>query len=206
MSLREREGPSREPQTRDAASGRRAAMAASPVRRSSGTSSSSSEPLRHCKYSRRCSSRRATRLCPVFSLSTFAVAFIARPIGGVVFGHFGDRFSRKSTLVVTLLMMGGGRLLAIGLYSPTYDTASARWPGAPGRVAADPGVLARRRELQRCRPDGVEHSAPTAGGCSGSLVNAGAPAGLVLANLAYLSLSDCPTRPSRAGAGGCRSG
>jgi metabolite-proton symporter len=42
----------------------------------------------------------------VASFSTFAVAFFARPVGGVVFGHFGDRLGRKRTLTVTLLMMG----------------------------------------------------------------------------------------------------
>src|SRR5699024_4963698 len=41
------------------------------------------------------------------SLSTFAVAFVARPLGGLIFGHFGDKLSRKSMLVLSLLMMGG---------------------------------------------------------------------------------------------------
>ena len=39
--------------------------------------------------------------------ATFAVAFIARPIGALAFGHFGDRIGRKSTLVASLLLMGG---------------------------------------------------------------------------------------------------
>src|SRR5690625_3131797 len=39
------------------------------------------------------------------SLSTFAVAFVARPLGGLIFGHFGDKLSRKSMLVLSLLMM-----------------------------------------------------------------------------------------------------
>ena len=41
------------------------------------------------------------------SLATFAVAFFARPIGSAFFGHFGDRIGRKSTLVASLLLMGG---------------------------------------------------------------------------------------------------
>src|SRR2546423_13896692 len=40
------------------------------------------------------------------SLATFAIGFIARPIGGLVFGHFGDKIGRKKLLVVSLLMMG----------------------------------------------------------------------------------------------------
>src|SRR4030095_5451355 len=40
------------------------------------------------------------------SFATFGVGFFARPVGGVVFGHFGDRVGRKSMLVITLLLMG----------------------------------------------------------------------------------------------------
>lgn len=55
--------------------------------------------------------------------ASFAVAFIARPIGALVFGHYGDRIGRKSTLVASLLMMGGSTLAIAFL--PTY--ASAGW-------------------------------------------------------------------------------
>src|ERR1700739_2962313 len=52
------------------------------------------------------------------SFATFGVGFFARPIGGVVFGHFGDRNGRKSMLVVTLLLIGAATFL-IGLL-PTF--------------------------------------------------------------------------------------
>ena len=54
------------------------------------------------------------------SLATFAIAFVARPIGSVVFGHFGDRVGRKTTLVAALLTMGVSTVM-IGLL-PTYQT------------------------------------------------------------------------------------
>ncbi|MBW5422493.1 MFS transporter [Streptomyces sp. BG9H] len=57
---------------------------------------------------------------------TYAIGFAARPIGGVVFGHFGDKIGRKKLLVISLLMMGGATF-AMGLL-PTYDSIGI---GAP---------------------------------------------------------------------------
>lgn len=52
------------------------------------------------------------------AFSGFAIGFIARPLGGVIFGHLGDRYSRKMTLIITLTLMGASTFL-IGLL-PTY--------------------------------------------------------------------------------------
>jgi MHS family shikimate/dehydroshikimate transporter-like MFS transporter len=60
------------------------------------------------------------------SFATFGVAFFALPIGGVVFGHFGDRIGRKSMLVITLLLMGGATFL-IGLV-PTFEQIGSLAP------------------------------------------------------------------------------
>ena len=54
----------------------------------------------------------------ILSLLTFAAGFIARPIGGIIFGHYGDRVGRKKTLVIALILMGVSSTL-IGLL-PTY--------------------------------------------------------------------------------------
>jgi MHS family shikimate/dehydroshikimate transporter-like MFS transporter len=55
----------------------------------------------------------------IAAFSVYAVGYLVRPLGGIVFGHFGDRIGRRSMLVVTLLLMGFGTFL-VGLL-PTYD-------------------------------------------------------------------------------------
>lgn len=55
----------------------------------------------------------------ILAYATFAVGFITRPLGGVIFGHFGDKIGRKSMLVLTLMIMGSSTVL-IG-FIPTYE-------------------------------------------------------------------------------------
>lgn len=62
----------------------------------------------------------------LLSFATFGVAFVARPLGGVVFGHFGDRVGRKVALVTTLLTMGTATV-GIGLV-PSYDAIGVAAP------------------------------------------------------------------------------
>ena len=64
----------------------------------------------------------------IYSFSTFAVGFLARPIGGVLFGHFGDRMGRKAALVTALTLMGLATTI-IGLL-PTYSSAGVLAPFA----------------------------------------------------------------------------
>lgn len=56
----------------------------------------------------------------LLSFATFALGFIARPFGGLVFGHYGDKIGRKTMLYLTLLIMGSATAI-IGLL-PTYET------------------------------------------------------------------------------------
>src|SRR5438034_1968569 len=62
----------------------------------------------------------------IAAFSTFTVGFLARPLGGVIFGYMGDRIGRKSALVTTLLLMGVSTL-AIG-FLPTYEDIGVAAP------------------------------------------------------------------------------
>jgi metabolite-proton symporter len=121
----------------------------------------------------------------IASFSTFAVGFIARPLGGVIFGHYGDRVGRKKTLVVALLIMGFGTTL-IGLL-PTYESIGV-WA---------PLALVVLRFVQGLAIGGqwggamllVTESAPkNRRGYYGAFAQAGAPMGVILANLAFLAI------------------
>jgi metabolite-proton symporter len=121
----------------------------------------------------------------IASFSTFAVGFIARPLGGVIFGHYGDRVGRKKTLVVALMIMGFGTTL-IGLL-PTYESIGI-WA---------PLALVLLRFVQGLAIGGqwggamllVTESAPeNKRGYYGAFAQAGAPLGVILANLAFLAI------------------
>ncbi|NYZ14199.1 MHS family MFS transporter [Azospirillum sp. RWY-5-1] len=113
----------------------------------------------------------------LLAYTTFAVGFVARPVGGVIFGHFGDRIGRKTILVLTLLIMGLATFF-IGLL-PTYDSIGI-WA---------PILLLFLRVMQGIGIGGewggavlmaVEHSPKGRRGFYGSWPQIGVPAGLML--------------------------
>ena len=124
------------------------------------------------------------------SFSTFAVGFIARPIGGIIFGHYGDRIGRKKTLVVALVLMGLATTL-IGCL-PTYASIGA----------AAPLLLIVLRFAQGIAIGGqwggavliaTENAPRERRGFYGSFAQVGAPIGVILANLAFLLMSTTTT-------------
>ena len=120
------------------------------------------------------------------AFATFGIGFIARPLGGVVMGHFGDRVGRKAMLVWALLLMGVATM-GIGLL-PTYATIGA-WA---------PVLLVTLRFVQGFALGGewsgavlmsVEHAPDGRRGAFGSIVAFGLPAGIILSNLVFLVAS-----------------
>nr|AIU93568.1 hypothetical protein LRS1606.134 [Rhodococcus sp. NS1] len=125
----------------------------------------------------------------LLALSTFAVAFVARPIGGVIFGHLGDRIGRKSTLIITLSLMGGATV-AIGLL-PTYAVAGVWAPVLLVTVRLIQG-LSLGGEFAGSILMGVEYGGAKRRGLFGGIVNSGLAWGLLLANLVFLAVSMLP--------------
>jgi len=123
------------------------------------------------------------------ALGSFAIGFFARPLGGVIFGHFGDRIGRKTMLVTTLMMMGVATFL-IGIL-PTYESIG---------VAA-PIILILLRIVQGFGVGGewggavlmaVEHGHEGKRGFYGSCVQMGVPVGLLLATGTFAFFSRLP--------------
>jgi MHS family shikimate/dehydroshikimate transporter-like MFS transporter len=125
----------------------------------------------------------------IAAFGSFAFGYLSRPIGAVVFGHYGDKIGRKAMLILTLLIMGIATFL-IGLL-PTYDTIGV-WA---------PILLLVLRFFQGIGLGGewggavllaVEHSPRNKRGFYGSLIQIGAPAGLLLGTGAFLIVSNLP--------------
>jgi MFS transporter, MHS family, shikimate and dehydroshikimate transport protein len=120
------------------------------------------------------------------AFGTYAVGFFARPFGGIIIGHYGDKIGRKSMLVLTLVVMGVATFL-IGLL-PTYEQIGP-W-AAVGlillRVAQGFGVGG---EWGGAVLMAVEHAPPGTRGYYGSWPQIGVPAGLVLSTAVFAMFS-----------------
>ncbi|MGE4800392.1 MFS transporter [Yersinia hibernica] len=120
------------------------------------------------------------------SLATFAIAFIARPIGSALFGHFGDRVGRKVTLVASLLTMGISTVL-IGLL-PGYATIGIFAPLLLALARFGQG-LGLGGEWGGAALLATENAPPKKRALYGSFPQLGAPIGFFFANAMFLALS-----------------
>lgn len=125
----------------------------------------------------------------IAAFATLAVGYLARPLGGLIFGHFGDRVGRKTMLVLAMLLMGGASF-CIGLL-PTQATI--------GQAA--PLLLILLRIIQGIAVGGewggaalmaMEHSSRERRGFSASFANMGGPAGAALATIVFSLCSLMP--------------
>ncbi|MFJ4202927.1 MFS transporter [Streptomyces sviceus] len=125
----------------------------------------------------------------IAAFGTFAAGYVARPIGGIVFGHFGDRLGRKNMLLLTMGLMGGASFL-IGLL-PTYDTVGV-WA---------PVLLITLRVVQGIAIGGewggatlmvVEHAGEKRRGLWSSFTQMGAPLGSLISAAVVALVSTLP--------------
>ncbi len=123
------------------------------------------------------------------SLGTFAVGFLARPIGGAIFGHYGDRLGRKSMLMMTLMLMALATA-AIGLL-PTYAHIGIAAPILLVLLRVAQG-LALGGEWGGASLMVLEHAPSARRGLYGSLVQVGFPIGLVTATAVFSWVSTWP--------------
>jgi len=125
----------------------------------------------------------------ILVFGSFSVGIISRPLGGLLFGHFGDRIGRKYTLVITMLLMGISSA-AIGLL-----------PGYAQIGIAAPALLITFRILQGIAIGGesvggvlmtIENVGPEKRGFYGSIIQAAGPVGSISASIALLLVSYLP--------------
>ncbi|WP_431909352.1 MFS transporter [Amycolatopsis thermoflava] len=117
------------------------------------------------------------------AFATLGVGFVARPIGGIIGGHLGDKIGRKPVLVASLIVMGLATF-AIGLL-PTYETAGVLAPALLVTVRIIQGV-AYGAEWGGAILMTYEHAPWRRKGAFTGIVQAGFPIGLLLANLVFL--------------------
>ena len=122
----------------------------------------------------------------IAALSTLALTFIARPLGAVLFGHFGDRFGRKNTFVMSLLVMGISTIV-IGLL-PTYDSIGI-WATILLCLCRIGQGIGLGGEWGGAALVAIENAPEGKRGWYGTFPQLGAPLGLLLANGVFLLIT-----------------
>lgn len=120
------------------------------------------------------------------AFATFAVGFIARPLGGIIFGHFGDKFGRKNTVITTLLLMGLATV-GVGLL-PTYEQIGFMAPVLLVILRIIQGV-AMGGEWGGAVLIATEFAPPGKKILYGAFAQQGSPVGNLLATVAFLCLT-----------------
>ncbi|MFV3127058.1 MFS transporter [Niveispirillum sp. KHB5.9] len=126
-------------------------------------------------------------MAQIAAFSTFAVGFIVRPLGGILFGHLGDVLGRKRALSIALLIMGIATT-CIGLL-PNYEQAGVLAPLALVLLRFAQG-LAVGGQWGGAALMAIESAPANKRGYYGSFVQIGVPVGLVLANTVFLLVSE----------------
>ncbi|KXX55396.1 MFS transporter [Rhodococcus opacus] len=125
----------------------------------------------------------------IMSFATFATGYLVRPVGGLLFGYIGDRFGRRSALMITIAMMGAATVL-IGVL-PTYATVGALAPIMLLILRLIQG-LAIGGEQGGAVLIAVEHAPPNKRGFYGSFSTAGAQGGTVVATAVFALVTLMP--------------
>lgn len=125
----------------------------------------------------------------LLALATFGVAYVARPVGAVFLGHFGDRIGRKRVLVFTLILMGGSTFL-VGCM-PTYDTIGVAAPIllVVLRVLQGPSAAGEQSGASSMT---LEHAPARRRGFFTSFTLGGTQGGAILATLVFIPVEALP--------------
>jgi MFS family permease len=125
----------------------------------------------------------------ILSYVTLAIGYLSRPLGAIVFGHYGDRIGRRRMLIITMVLMGASSI-GIGLI-----------PSSAQIGAAAAVILVAFRLVQGIAVGGewagaalmsIEHATTRRRGIAGGIVQSGGPSGAVLATLAFAAVSAMP--------------